>query len=396
MSEYQYYEFLAIDRPLSAEDIAYVRTLSRRVEPTSTRAAFTYSYGDFPGDPLALLAKHYDALFYVANWGSKQLAFRFPRSAIDQEALKPYYYGCEEIELTTKGQYVILNISFQEEEGLGWIEGEGLLGALAPLRDDIMRGDLRALYLAWLLSAGRAGGEYDGEEYDDEGYDDEDEESDDSAAGDASEAGGMIEPPVPPGLGQLTAPLRAFIEFFGVDQDLVAAAAQTSPPLTATDEPLAQWVPLLPEAERNAFLVRVARGEPVGAELLRRLREAGGAKRSKAAAAPRRTFAAIVAASEEVERQRMERERQEAERARLAKLEALAKREPQVWREAEQLLAKRTASGYDEGVAHLVELRDLAVHRKERATFDARLTEVLAPYVNSPALQRRLKEKRLV
>jgi hypothetical protein len=61
LSEYQYYEFLAIDRPLSAEDMAYVGTLSRRVQPTPAHAVFTYSYGDFPGDPLALLAKYYDA-----------------------------------------------------------------------------------------------------------------------------------------------------------------------------------------------------------------------------------------------------------------------------------------------------------------------------------------------
>ena len=148
MSEYQYYEFLAIDRPLSAEDMAYVRTLSRRVEPTPTHAVFTYSYGDFPGDPLKLLAKHYDALLYLANWGSKQLAFRFPRAALDQAALQPYYYGVEEIELTTVSQHVILNIVFREKEGFGWIEGEGLLAGLAPLRDDILRGDLRALYLA--------------------------------------------------------------------------------------------------------------------------------------------------------------------------------------------------------------------------------------------------------
>ena len=401
MSEYQYYEFLAIDRPLSAKEIAYVRTLSRRVEPTPTHATFTYSYGDFPGDPLALLAKHYDALFYLANWGSKQLAFRFPRAAVDQDALKPYYYGVEEIELTTTGEHVILNIAFQEEGGYDWIEGEGQLTSLAPLRDDIMRGDLRALYLAWLASAARGGveGMEDDEEFDDEEFDDEerDEAEGDDEEGNGDEEGDdLIEPPVPPGLGQLTGPLQAFIEFFEIDQDLVAAAAIGSPPLTAVDEPIARWVPLLSEAERNAFLVRAARGEHIGAELLRRLRAAGGTPRSTPPAAPRRTFAAIVEASEELGRQRQERERQEAERARLAKLEALAKREEQVWTQVPDLLAKRTASGYEEAVAHLVELRDLAVHRKQRAAFDARLRQVIAPYATSTALQRRLREKKLM
>src|SRR5262249_5137718 len=135
MSEYQYYEFLALDRPLSTEDLAYVRTLSSRVQPTPTQAVFTYSYGDFPRNPLDLIAKPSDVMLHVANWGTKQLAFRFPKTAIDQQTLQPYYYGVEEIELTTVGQYVIVNITFQEE-GMDWVEGEGQLASLAPLRED--------------------------------------------------------------------------------------------------------------------------------------------------------------------------------------------------------------------------------------------------------------------
>src|SRR5437763_3837255 len=90
MSEYQLYEFLALDRQLSAEDLAYVRTLSSRVQPTPTQATFTYSHGDFPGDPLKLLAKHYDVMLYLANWGPTQMAFRFPTAALDLRALEPY------------------------------------------------------------------------------------------------------------------------------------------------------------------------------------------------------------------------------------------------------------------------------------------------------------------
>lgn len=132
MSEYQYYEFLAIDRPLGPDEIASIRQLSSRVQPTPTHAVFTYSFGDFRGNPLNVLAKYYDVLLYIANWGTKQLAFRFPKAAIDLEALQPYYYGVEEIELTAAGDYVILNIMFQEKEGFDWIEGEGELAGLAP------------------------------------------------------------------------------------------------------------------------------------------------------------------------------------------------------------------------------------------------------------------------
>jgi len=385
MSEYQLYEFLALDRPLSAEDLAYVRTLSSRVQPTPTQATFTYSYSSFPGDPLKLLAKHYDVMLYLANWGSKQLAFRFPKAAIDLQALQPYTFGVEEIEQTTVGQYIILNIAFHENDDMGWIDDEGQIASLAPLRDDILRGDLRALYLAWLAAASCSAGTGD----EAEAWDDAEEDA-------AVDGDDLIEPPVPPGLGQLSAPLQAFVEFFDIDQDLVGAAATASPALKATTEPIERWVPLLPELERNSLLVRAARGEPIGAELLRRLREVGGVPRPAASGAARRSFSAIVAAAEVVRQQRKAREQQAAERARLAKLDALAQREQQVWAQLPGLLAERKASGYAAAVAHLADLRDLAVHRKQRAAFDTRLSEVLAPYASSAALLRRLREQKLV
>ena len=382
MSEYQYYEFLAIDRPLGPDEIASIRQLSSRVQPTPTHAVFTYSFGDFRGNPLNVLAKYYDVMLYIANWGTKQLAFRFPKAAIDIEALQPYYYGVEEIELTMAGDYVILNITFQEEEGFDWIEGEGELAGLAPLRDDILRGDLRALYLIWLAAAGRGGGEAD--------------EWGDVDDGGDTDGDDPIEPPVPPGLGQLTAPLRALMEFFDIDQDLVGAAALASPSLKATADPIEDWIALLPEAERNALLVRAARGEAVGPELLRRLRELGGQARPSARNTPRRTFSEIEQAAEGVRQQRQKREQQAAERARLARLEALAKREEQVWAEIPGLLALRTARGYDDAVTHMTELRALAIHQKQRAAFDARLRDMLVPFAGSAALMRRLREKKLV
>jgi hypothetical protein len=291
MSEYQYYEFQALDRPLTEPEQAELRGLSRRVDLTPTRAVFTYAYGDFRGDPLAVLARHFDALLYVANWGSKRLAFRFPRAAVEIERLNPYYYGVEEIELTTTPEHVVLDINFHEESGGDWVEGEGVLAALVPLRHDILRGDFRALYLAWLRSAEGAGP-----------VDDRlDDGLDDGEADTGPDTGdGPLEPPVPAGLGQLSAPLRAFADFFAIDQDLIAVAAAASPPLTAGDDRLERSVALLPAVERDAFLIRVARGEPhVDLALRRRLREVAGPKGDTAPpTAPRRTFAALLAAAE--------------------------------------------------------------------------------------------------
>ena len=71
MSEYQYYEFQAIDRPLHESEQAEISRLSRRVALTPRQAVFTYSYGDFPSNPITVLTKYFDAMLYLANWGTK-------------------------------------------------------------------------------------------------------------------------------------------------------------------------------------------------------------------------------------------------------------------------------------------------------------------------------------
>jgi hypothetical protein len=54
MSEYQYYEFQAIDRPLTPEEQAAVARLSSRTEPHPWRAVFTIVVPlKFPG-PLGI------------------------------------------------------------------------------------------------------------------------------------------------------------------------------------------------------------------------------------------------------------------------------------------------------------------------------------------------------
>jgi hypothetical protein len=197
MSEYQYYEFLAIDRPLTEEEQASVSRLSSRVEPHPQRAVFTYNYGDFPASPEKILAQYYDAMLYLANWGSRRLMFRFPEALVDVDQMRQYQletidYPSDAVAVSTAAEYVILDIQSNEEGGGEWIEGEGRLDALVGLRDALLQQDYRVLYLAWL--AGLAT-----EDVDD----------------------GTLEPPVPPGLGSLTPVLEAFVELFGVNADLV-------------------------------------------------------------------------------------------------------------------------------------------------------------------------------
>ena len=85
MSEYQYYEFQAVDRPLTPEEQAKVSSLSSRTTASAYSASFVYHWSDLPANEEDLLAKYFDALLYLANWGTSRLLFRFPRSAIETE-----------------------------------------------------------------------------------------------------------------------------------------------------------------------------------------------------------------------------------------------------------------------------------------------------------------------
>ena len=51
MSEYQCYEFVALDRPLIAKEMAELRGISTRAEITPTRFWNEYHWGDLKADP---------------------------------------------------------------------------------------------------------------------------------------------------------------------------------------------------------------------------------------------------------------------------------------------------------------------------------------------------------
>ena len=85
------------------------------------------------------------------------------------------------------------------------------------------------------------------------------------------------EPPVPAGLGDLSAPLQAIVDFLEIDKDLIAAAAAVSPAIQ-DNTGLADWIASLPAEKKDTLLARVASGEGarVQALLLRRFRAVNG------------------------------------------------------------------------------------------------------------------------
>lgn len=375
MSEYQYYEFQAIDRPLTEKEQAYIASLSRRVELTPGRAVFTYSFSDFPADAKSILLKYFDAMLYLANWGTRQVAFRFPRSVVDPGILKPY---CLEDRITVRAtkDYVLLDIMENSEDGDSWVEGEGWLPLLALLRQDVLQGDLRVLYLAWLHAVSF-----------EMTYEEEDRK----------DMGQQLEPPVPGGLQSLTQPLKKFVEFFDMDEDWIAAAAQESPAAAVIEQDVEELITQLTEAERQAFLVKLARGGPnVEGQLTKRLRELSAGRQGVPAAPPRRTVADLLTAALEQSRQRQERQRQKAEREKMKRLKELSKKEPQVWKEVLALVEERKAKAYDEATRLLLQLKELADYTGARDSFTGRLNELCENSRKRPAFLARLKGAKLI
>lgn len=78
MSEYQYYEFLAIDQPLTADEMAKLRALSTRATITPVSFTNEYNWGDFKDDPDKLMQRYFDAHVYVANWMTAIFMVRLP------------------------------------------------------------------------------------------------------------------------------------------------------------------------------------------------------------------------------------------------------------------------------------------------------------------------------
>lgn len=288
MSEYQYYEFLAIDRPLDDAQQAEVRSLSTRARITATSFVNEYHWGDFKGDPGQLMERYYDAHLYVANWGTHQVMFRLPCDLLDLDVVESYCVG-DQVNAWSTGEFVVLDVTSEDHAGEFDFDydAETLLSAIVGGRAELAAGDLRPLYLAWLAA-------YGAWERDEDVFD--------------RDADDELEPPVPPGLGALTAAQRALAEFLRLDEDLLAIAAAASAPLEETADDLgdlAVGVTRLPVAEKDRLLARVARGEAarVRTELLRRLR---GDTAPAIPASTRRTVADLLdnAARRRADRQR--------------------------------------------------------------------------------------------
>ncbi|NNH72793.1 hypothetical protein HLB23_23505 [Nocardia uniformis] len=382
MSEYQYYEFVAVDRPLTESQQAQVRELSTRARITATRFVNEYHWGNFKGDPVRMVERYYDAHLYVTTWGTHRFLFKLPRTALGLDVVDQYCVG-DYVTAWTVGEHLLIDMTSDEYDG-DWEESaEDSLSVLIGVRSELASGDLRALYLAWLAGYGTW-------ERDEDAFDRDHDE--------------QLGPPVPPGLRALTAPQLALAEFLRVDPDVLEVAARASPNLAATtDDPsaVAAWISSLDIADKDGLLLRVALGEStaVRAELLRRYR--GGA--AQPAMAGTRTVTDLLdgAARHRAERERVqaaerdrELARQEAEhlRERERRLRRLTTEGEAVWGRVEALVETGRGRSYDEAAELLADLRELAERDGYTNEFACRVANLRERHARRPAFLRRLAD----
>jgi hypothetical protein len=356
MSEYQYYEFQAIDRPLTARELQELRALSTRARITATSFVNSYEWGNFKGSPSRLVERMFDLHLYLSNWGSRRFFLRLPKNFLDRIWLNSVLSEVDCVETRIVGEHLVVEIARDELEVEDLEEGAGQLAALAPLRANILAGDLRMFYLLWLTVV------------------EADAFPDDT-------------PEPLPGVGPLDGALEAFTEFFQIDSDLVAAAAEQDAQAPGNDlkeRDIDAAIRALSDKERVGLLSRLYDGDPyVGVELRRRIRESV-AERTHIEPPKARTVGELRARAAEIAEARKhaaeasaraEHKRREAEaaEARKKRLAAVAARGESAWREVDNEIELRNAASYDRAKALLTDLRDVASSQGKINEFERRV-----------------------
>ncbi len=369
MSEYQYYSFRAVDRPLSSSEMKQLRNISSRAEITADSFVNEYNYGDLKANPRDLMRQFFDIHVYLSNWGSAVLMLRLPKEVLAAETVNAFavdgYFEAEAL-----SEYWLLTWSLGESENFQDFEdeGSGWMTRLAPLREEILRGDLRSLYVGWLQVAM------------------------------AEDTEAEMEPMALQGLNDLTAAQRALAEFLAVDPDLLAAAGvgREAREEVATDA-VDAWLDKLPPEEVRGYLRQMLAGQ--GAQAERMLKRGFAEWRSQAVSGSCRTVEELRRLVEQAQKLRLVREadaRRKAEaekkRTRDAVLTFLARDFAGAWKNVHEEACRSCASAYDTVCRRLVDLRDAYNLQGTSDTFRRQFEQFITEHGRRKALLTRLEK----
>jgi hypothetical protein len=338
MSEYQRIAFRAIDGPVSAKDLAFMRRQSTRAEITPWAFDNEYHYGDFHGDAAEMLRRGYDLYLHYANFGVRTLQMRLPYGLPDPAAAAPYL-GEEFVQFLPDkrgpGGILVIEPYFEAGELDELWDLDEVLGRLPPLRAEILDGDLRPLYLAHLAIA--SDGNHDPEE--------------------------TTEAPVPAGLKKPSDAQRALMQFLGLSESLVAAAAREAPPPVAQGDArkqFAEWVARQPAATKDEWLAQWM-ADPHSAARKEMLAEFQQAQDTPLwpTATPARTIAELMADASKVQEESDRKAKEKAAQKRAKRLAGMLADPERTLRKTEELVAGRGRDAYHEIATLLAELREV-------------------------------------
>ena len=229
MSEYQWVEFRAVDRPLDEAALDFMHQQSTRADIDRWSFSNEYQFGNFRGDVLEMMRQGYDVHVHYTNFGLRRICFRIPDGFSHVRELEHYLLEYE-IEWMPDNEGTGGVVSLQPDGDAGswdWMEDvESLASDMVPLREMIIAGDFRPLYIAHIAF----------------NFDED-----------------ALEPPVPAGLQTEHHALDRLCDFYEVDCDLITVAAEASadPGPAESDSALVLiWVKRQPKAKLAAHLQR--------------------------------------------------------------------------------------------------------------------------------------------
>lgn len=360
MSEYQLYQFQAIDAPLTHQQKQYMHDLSSRAQVTAYSAQYQYHYSDFPEDINTVLLYGFDLALYQANWGTVQLLIRLPTGLVDVDKLRVFCIT-DLISVYQDQDSIVLDISFDDEEGGRWIEGRCELAEIADIRDMILNGDYRPLYLIWLKVV--------------------------QSESDVAAASMMI----PAGFNALEPSLQALAGLFELERDLITAVAKYSPEPSGAPKLMA--LSSLSAQESTDWLQRLLDAEPL---LTEKLTQRLALNTDEVASSDPITVSALLKQAEQIKSQRVAAIAEAKQQQRLAYLTSLIPKQTQLWQTVVELIEQKQAKPYDQAIMILVDLSELAQVQHQSAEFKVKTNELLARYSNRSALKSRLKSAQLL
>ncbi len=177
------------------------------------------------------MQRYFDAHVYVTNWCTCCLYLCLPKVAYNVGTFRDFKTETSFLVKQTQTHWLLEWVLYESDnyERFAEDDGRGWMGRLAPLRNELLRGDMRPLYLGWL--AGVSVGEVSGK---------------------------STEPEPPPGLSCLSAEQRSLADSLEVDEDLLSVAGLVDPPdfkhNREADAELNDWIAALPAPEKNTML----------------------------------------------------------------------------------------------------------------------------------------------